>query len=170
MRTPPTPGVYSPGQGQLFKIVQAADALGAGFGPGERRQEQPGQNGDDGDDHQQFNQRKRPAQWVSLRLRPSVVQLTCVHLAQMFVSLRARRVKRRGILTGDSAAVNAQMPASFLRTVAPAKPATRQARARSAAKPLCHPGAACKVCVCGHRFSADWRLVTCRGRAPRREQ
>jgi hypothetical protein len=42
----------------LFKIVQALGGLGLGFGPTERGQQHCRENGDDGDDHEQFNERE----------------------------------------------------------------------------------------------------------------
>jgi len=46
------------GQAHLPHVAEAGHALRLGLGLGERRQQQGGQNGDDGDDHQQFNQRE----------------------------------------------------------------------------------------------------------------
>src|SRR2546422_6764661 len=43
---------------ELLLVVGAGDSLGRGFGSGQGRQQQACQDGDDGDDHQQFNQRE----------------------------------------------------------------------------------------------------------------
>src|SRR6266700_1792989 len=43
---------------ELLLVVGAGDSLGRGFGSGQRRQQEARQDGDDGDDHQQFNQRE----------------------------------------------------------------------------------------------------------------
>ena len=40
----------------LLQVVQAGRSLGLFLGPAQRRQQHGRQNGDDGDDHQQFNQ------------------------------------------------------------------------------------------------------------------
>ena len=50
-----------PGQGKLFAIVDAADALSLGLRLCQSRQEHAGQNGDDGDDHQEFDEREATA-------------------------------------------------------------------------------------------------------------
>jgi hypothetical protein len=42
----------------LPQLVLTSGALGLGFGPGERRQEQCGQYPNDGDDDQEFEQRE----------------------------------------------------------------------------------------------------------------
>ena len=44
---------------QLPEVADAVDLLGLGFGFGKRRQQHAGENRDDGDDHQQFDQRER---------------------------------------------------------------------------------------------------------------
>jgi hypothetical protein len=51
-------GVHDVGHAQLFEITQAHALLRAPFGAGQRGQQQGRQNGDDGDNHQQFYQRK----------------------------------------------------------------------------------------------------------------
>ena len=51
-------GEEAMGQPDLLQIVHASDALGLRFGFRERRQEQAGQNGDDGDNDEQLNERK----------------------------------------------------------------------------------------------------------------
>jgi hypothetical protein len=45
-------------QPNLFEVVQTTGALGGALGLGQRGQQQGGKNGDDSDDHQQFDQRK----------------------------------------------------------------------------------------------------------------
>ena len=45
-------------QANLFEIVQTGEALAFRLGPGQRRQEQPGEKGDDGNHHEEFNQSK----------------------------------------------------------------------------------------------------------------
>ena len=50
--------IQLPRQLQLFHVGQTFDALGLHFGPGQCRQQHRRQDGDDGDHHQQFNQRK----------------------------------------------------------------------------------------------------------------
>ena len=47
------------GQSQLLQIIHAGDALGLGLGFGERGQEQAGEDGNDGDDDEQFDERER---------------------------------------------------------------------------------------------------------------
>jgi hypothetical protein len=49
-------GIELAAHSHLLAIVQTTYPLGADFGPAQRRQQHGGQNGDDGDDHQQFNQ------------------------------------------------------------------------------------------------------------------
>ena len=44
---------------QLFQVADALDSLGAGLAPGQRRQQEPGKDADDGDDDEQFHQRER---------------------------------------------------------------------------------------------------------------
>jgi hypothetical protein len=46
----------------LAHVVQALDTAGAFLGAAQRRQQHRRQNGDDGDDHQQFNQGEAPPQ------------------------------------------------------------------------------------------------------------
>jgi hypothetical protein len=46
---------------ELLKVAHAVDALGLEFGFAERGQQQRGENGDDGDDEKQFDQRESPA-------------------------------------------------------------------------------------------------------------
>ena len=41
-----------------FKLLKQTDLLRLGLGLGQRGQQHGGQNGDDGNDHQQFNERK----------------------------------------------------------------------------------------------------------------
>ena len=49
-------GVHRPGKPQLFHVVEARDALRLGPGLRQGRQEQPGEDRDDGDDDQQLDQ------------------------------------------------------------------------------------------------------------------
>ena len=44
------------GDGQLVQVIGAGDAAGGGGGLLHGREQHRGQHGDDGDDHQQFNQ------------------------------------------------------------------------------------------------------------------
>ncbi len=48
--------VHRVGESPLFQVVEAGDLLGLGFGLGQCGQQHRGQNGNDGNDHQQFNQ------------------------------------------------------------------------------------------------------------------
>ena len=50
--------VHPPRVHQLAAVVHATYALRLGLGFGQCGQKQPGQNSDNGDDHQQFNQGK----------------------------------------------------------------------------------------------------------------
>ena len=50
--------IYNPGQRELFVVVQAGDALRLGFRLAQGRQQYPGENRDDGDHHEQFDQRE----------------------------------------------------------------------------------------------------------------
>jgi len=50
--------VKQPRQVQLLHVVDARNPLRLGLGLGQRRQQHRRQNGNDGDDHQQFNERK----------------------------------------------------------------------------------------------------------------
>ena len=57
-------GIHGEGQSLLPKVVGATDPLRPVLGVGQGRQQHPGQNRDDGDHHQQFDQREsrtRPA-------------------------------------------------------------------------------------------------------------
>lgn len=59
------------GNADLFLIVHALDLPGAGFGPAEGRQQQTGENRDDGNDYEQLNQREPAAsQTPGLNRRP----------------------------------------------------------------------------------------------------
>ena len=51
-------GIHLDGEIDLFQIVQASRPPGSCLGTGQDWQQQCRQNGDDGDDHEQFNQRK----------------------------------------------------------------------------------------------------------------
>ena len=51
-------GVQGEGQLELLHVVQAEGDLRLALGLGQRRQQQPRQNGDDGDHHQQLDKRK----------------------------------------------------------------------------------------------------------------
>ena len=48
-------------EADLLEVVKAGDAFGALLAAGERGQEQRGQNGDDGNDREEFDERKRVA-------------------------------------------------------------------------------------------------------------
>jgi len=50
--------IHERAQGQLFIVVEATDLGGLGFSFAQGRQEHRGQNGDDGDDHEQFDERE----------------------------------------------------------------------------------------------------------------
>ena len=50
--------IHDPSQLKLFEIVQAHDRLGFGSGTGECREKQARQDPDDGDDDEEFDQRK----------------------------------------------------------------------------------------------------------------
>jgi len=50
--------IHRVGQAYLFEIVETGRGLRPGFGAGESREEHRGENGDDGDDHQKFDQSK----------------------------------------------------------------------------------------------------------------
>ena len=52
-------GIQLDGDVDLFQIVQTRRSLGARLCTGQSRQQQRGENGDDGNDHQQFNERER---------------------------------------------------------------------------------------------------------------
>ena len=45
-----------PGEGELLAVVDTTDALSLGLRLRQSRQEHPGQNGNDGDDHQEFDE------------------------------------------------------------------------------------------------------------------
>jgi len=49
-------GPKSEAEAELFQVVSAFNALSAGLGAAEGGQEQAGENGDDGDDHEQFDE------------------------------------------------------------------------------------------------------------------
>ena len=53
-------GIQLYAQTDLFQVVQADRSLRPGFGPGQNRQHQGGENGDDGNHHEKLNQRERP--------------------------------------------------------------------------------------------------------------
>ena len=55
------PGVKVCGQAELFPVVQTIYLLAFFLRPGDGRQEQRGQDGDDRDHHQQLDERKGPA-------------------------------------------------------------------------------------------------------------
>jgi uncharacterized Rossmann fold enzyme len=52
------PGIRDPGQHQLLTIIEAGDACCFAFGLRQCRKEHASQYGDDGNDYQQFNERK----------------------------------------------------------------------------------------------------------------
>jgi hypothetical protein len=49
-------GVHADGHAQLLQVVDALDAFAGFLGPGQCRQQHAGEQGNDGNDHQQFNQ------------------------------------------------------------------------------------------------------------------
>src|SRR5262249_36052763 len=51
--------IDQPREGELVKIIHALDALAFLFRPAQHRQQQACQDGDDGDDNKQFDQRER---------------------------------------------------------------------------------------------------------------
>ena len=51
-------GPHAQGDADLLELIDAFNSFGLGFGSGERGQEQARKNSDDGDDNQEFNQRK----------------------------------------------------------------------------------------------------------------
>ena len=57
-RIPVVLDIHPPRQHQLPTVVHAHDALGLGLGLGQRGQQQAGQNGDDGNDDEQLDQRE----------------------------------------------------------------------------------------------------------------
>jgi hypothetical protein len=50
--------IHLPAQGHLAQIIHALDALCALLGPAENRQQNRRQNGDNGDNREQFNERE----------------------------------------------------------------------------------------------------------------
>ena len=52
------PGIRDPGQHQLLAIVEAGDACCFALGLGQGGEEHASQDGDDRNDHQQFDERK----------------------------------------------------------------------------------------------------------------
>ena len=62
------PGIHVNAQIDLFQIVQTRRSLGPGFRPGQDRQQQSDQDGDDRNDHKQFNQGKSAARFHGLNL------------------------------------------------------------------------------------------------------
>ena len=59
-------GVHRIAQVLLFLVAHAAGGVGLDLRLGQGRQEHPGQDGDDGDDHQQLDERERPARGFRL--------------------------------------------------------------------------------------------------------
>ena len=53
-------GVHDPREPELLHVAQARDSLRLGFGLRQRWQQESRENGDDGDNHQQFNKGKCP--------------------------------------------------------------------------------------------------------------
>ena len=51
--------IHAHGQAELTEIIVAGDSLARLFGLAQGRQQHRRQNGDDGDDHKQFDQRER---------------------------------------------------------------------------------------------------------------
>jgi len=54
-------GIHGPRQNQLPLVVDALDASGVVFAPGERRQQHGGEDGDDRNDNEQFDKGKSTA-------------------------------------------------------------------------------------------------------------
>jgi hypothetical protein len=48
---------------QLFQVSKTLDTRGPGFGSGKNRKQQRRKNGDDGNNHQQFNQSEGAVFW-----------------------------------------------------------------------------------------------------------
>ena len=51
--------IHVPAELELAIIIEAGDLLPLGFGLTQGRQQHGGENGDDGNDHQQFDERER---------------------------------------------------------------------------------------------------------------
>src|SRR5947208_9879704 len=62
-------GVKVDGIYHLFSVVQAHDALGFRLGLGQRGQQQPGEDRDNGDDNQQFDEREAMSSTYRWRFR-----------------------------------------------------------------------------------------------------
>ena len=58
------------GGAELAQVAHATQALGQGFAPAQHRQEQAGQDRDDGDDHQEFDQGEGGVSAASSHARP----------------------------------------------------------------------------------------------------
>ena len=59
------------GEADLARVIQALGRLGLGLGLGQRREQQRGQDGDNGNDHQQLNQREGLPVGMQLLTLPS---------------------------------------------------------------------------------------------------
>ena len=73
-------GVIPPREIQLPQIVQADNTVGFGLGFGQRGQEHAGQDGDNGDNHQQFDQRECACPGTAMRLRTPLRRLGLTHI------------------------------------------------------------------------------------------
>jgi len=49
-------GPHAQAQADLLQVIDTANVLGFRFATGQRRQQQAGQDGDNGDDHEEFDQ------------------------------------------------------------------------------------------------------------------
>ena len=61
--------IHEEGQADLFEVVQADGLLAFLFGPAQCRQQECGEDGNDGDDHQQFNQREGAPEFIPIARR-----------------------------------------------------------------------------------------------------
>lgn len=61
-------GKHSEGESDLFEVADALDFLCFGFGFGQGGKEHPGENGDDGDNDQQLDEREGPVFLVTNKL------------------------------------------------------------------------------------------------------
>ena len=56
--------VHEPRGRQLLLVVDALNALRSGLGPGQGGQEERGQDGNDGDNHQQLDESETRTAWI----------------------------------------------------------------------------------------------------------
>jgi hypothetical protein len=56
-------GIHHPNLGQLLLVIDALNAAGGGFSPGQARQEERGQNRDDGYDYEQLDESETRTLW-----------------------------------------------------------------------------------------------------------